>query len=230
MVGGLREVLAAALELAVPLECGGCGKPGDGWCARCAAAVHDDPVVLSPRVALPVPAWGMGRYRGPLRGAVVGVKEHRRTDLVPVLGGVLARGLVTLARWEAYPPARRLVLVPAPTRAWAARRRGGDPVTAIARAAAAALGPRVTVVPGLRTAGWTRDSAGLTAGARMANLSGAVSVPGDLPPGLLRAPAGAVTTLLIDDVLTTGATAATAVRALRSRGVDVAGVAVLATA
>ncbi|MFT3661380.1 MAG: ComF family protein [Gordonia sp. (in: high G+C Gram-positive bacteria)] len=230
MVGGLRAVLDAAIELALPLECGGCGLPGAPWCERCAVAVHDDPAPVSPRVELPVPAWAMGRYRGPLRSAVVELKEHRRTDLVPVLGRVLAHGLVRLSQWEQIPPVRHLVLIPAPTRAISARRRGGDPVTAVARAAAARLGAGVSVLPVLRTAPWTRDSAGLSAGARMANLSGAVDVVHGLPPSLCAAPPGAVAAVLVDDVLTTGATAATSLHTLLRHGVPMAGVAVVAAA
>ncbi len=225
--GRLREVLAAAVDLAMPLECGGCARPGTPWCRRCAAAVSDDPIVLAPRVDVGVPVWAAGRYRGPLQRAVVGLKEHRRTDLIPVLGGVLAGSLLRLAEWEALPPCAALTLIPAPTRTLAARRRGGDPVTAVARAAAYRLGERVSVVPLLRTAAWTRDSAGLSAGRRMANLADAVALCRE-PPPRLRDRRSAV--LLIDDVLTTGATAAVTVAVLARRGVHPVGTLVLAGA
>ncbi|GAA3953369.1 ComF family protein [Gordonia caeni] len=229
MAAGMRGVLGAALELAVPVECGGCRRPGTPWCPRCAAAVRDDPVVLRPRVEIGVPAWATGRYRGPLRTAVVDLKEHRRADLVPVLGAVLARSLLRLAEWEAIVPAARLALVPAPTRVLSARRRGGDPVTALARDAAARLGPRVAAVPLLTIAPWTRDSAGLSAGGRLANLHGAVRLV-RRPPPALKAPHPGTVVLLVDDVLTTGATAASAVTALEASGVAVSGVVVLAGA
>ena len=53
-----------------------------------------------------------------------------------------------------------LTIVPAPTRSWAARRRGGDPVTRIATLAAVRH-PDITVVRALRMKALARDSAGL---------------------------------------------------------------------
>ncbi|MFT3717049.1 MAG: ComF family protein [Gordonia sp. (in: high G+C Gram-positive bacteria)] len=209
-----RGVFGATVDLAVPVECGGCRRHGIPWCRRCDRTVHDDPVALRPRVDPGVPAWAAGRYSGPLRNAVVDLKEHRRTDLVPVLGDLLAVALLRLADWGDLPAARTLALVPAPTRAGAARRRGGDPVTAIAVRAAERLGPRVAAVPLLRTAGWARDSAGLGAGRRLANLRDAVTV-GEVPAAVT---GGDTAVVLVDDVLTTGATAAVSVSALRRAG------------
>lgn len=225
MRAGIPGWLAAAAELAMPLECGGCGRPGVRWCPRCARALHDVPVRLRPRVDPGVPAFAAGRYRGPLRRGIVELKEHRRTDLVPVFGTVLARALIALARWGDLPATGGLVLIPAPTRALAARRRGGDPVTAVSRAAGAELGPRVRVAELLRTAGPARDSAGLDAGGRLANLRGAVVVTGPPPPPVRRR---RCTVVLVDDVLTTGATAAVSVAALARCGVAVDAAVVLA--
>ncbi|MFT4089065.1 MAG: ComF family protein [Gordonia sp. (in: high G+C Gram-positive bacteria)] len=222
---GAGRFLSAAAELALPVECGGCRRPGTPWCRRCARTLDDVPLALSPRVDPAVGVWALGRYRGPLRGAIVDLKEHRRRDLASVLGRALARGLVTLAEWEQLPAGECLQLIPAPTRTLAARRRGGDPVTAVAYDAARRLGARVGVAPVLHSAAWARDSAGLGAGARTVNLAGAVRVARRLPDGLSAGPA-----VLVDDVLTTGATAAVSVAALRRRGVRVAAVVVLAGA
>ena len=162
------------------------------------------------------------------------MKEHGHRDLRPVLGGVVADAVRTLARWGELPDAPAAHLVPAPTRSTAARRRGGDPVTAIARAAAGRLGPRVHATSLLVTAPSTRDSAGLDARDRARNLSGAISVRrrrarqlvGLRDPGTGCGPV----VILLDDVLTTGATAAESIRVLRGAGVTVHTVIVIAAA
>ncbi|MGB3885019.1 MAG: ComF family protein [Gordonia sp. (in: high G+C Gram-positive bacteria)] len=218
-----RNVLAALADLVVPQECGGCGRPDTPWCETCATRLIDVPRLLVPRIDPGASAWALARYGGPVASAIVNLKEHRRADLAPILGRALAGALVSLASWGDLPAGRTLTLVPAPTRVFAARVRGGDTVTAVAREAAAALGPAVHVAPILSTAAFTRDSAALTAGERNANLAGAVSVKGRLP-----SVDGPV--VLFDDVLTTGATAAHAVAALAQSGTKVTAVVVLADA
>ncbi|GAC83442.1 ComF family protein [Gordonia paraffinivorans] len=224
LTGG-AAVTRAAADLVCPLVCGGCARPGTAWCRRCDRSLHDAPISVRPRVFPAAPVWALGRYRGVHRRAVLAVKEHDRRDLVAPLGSALAHGIRTLARWGELPDAPTLVLIPAPTRRLAARRRGGDRVTAFARHAATALGPRVRVVPVLATAATARDSAGLDARARARNLSGAIR-----PRTRKVALPHRATTILVDDVMTTGATAAESVRVLRRAGVGVDAVVVVAAA
>jgi predicted amidophosphoribosyltransferase len=227
---GLWSVVVAGADLVVPVRCGGCGAAGSRWCPHCADILADDPVELSPRVDPGVPTWAMGRYRGVHRSAVLALKERRRTDLVAPLGDALARGVLDLARWSEIPVDRpRLSLVPAPTRWLSARRRGGDPVTAIARHAAVRLGRSTGVDPVLRTSMWARDSAGLSARDRVANLDEAIVVRGS-STRLDGVRGDRCAVLLVDDVMTTGATAAESVRVLATAGVTVHAVLVLAAA
>ncbi|WP_132992004.1 ComF family protein [Gordonia zhaorongruii] len=223
----VRTLLAAVGDLAVPVLCGGCARPGTPWCDGCASTIRDVPRALRPRVDPGVPAWAVGRYAGPLRGAVLELKEHGRRDLAPILGDGLAAALMTLAEWGDLPSCRHLALVPAPTRTASARRRGGDPVTAVTSAAATRLGSGAHVVPVLATAHLTRDSAGLGAGARSSNLAGAIRLT-RRPQAVMRSPH--TLTVLVDDVLTTGATSAASVRRLAQAGVRVRAVVVLAGA
>nr|WP_090342186.1 ComF family protein [Mycolicibacterium malmesburyense] len=208
------------LDLVLPLECGGCGAPSTRWCDACATTLTvkaDEPHLVSPRVDPGVPVYSLGRYAGPRRAAVIAAKEHGRTDLLRPLGDALRTGLLHLLTWGLVDTP--LTVVPAPTRGWSARRRGGDPVTRMARAAAAEL-PDVAVVPALRTRAFVADSVGLSTADRQRNIAGRVRA--------VRPVAGEV--LVADDVVTTGATAAESVRVLHTVGARVAAVLVVANA
>lgn len=212
------------LDLVLPLDCGGCRQAGTRWCAACAAQLAGEPLALRTRVAGVPPAWGTGSYAGARRALVIAAKERGRRDLAYQIGGAWASAVRQLREWGELDPAELAVLhlVPAPTRAVAARRRGGDPVLRAARACAIELGGTTTVWPALRLARGVRDSVGLTAEQRSANLRGRVLARGgSVPP-----PDAAV--VLVDDVLTTGATAAASTAALQERGVRVRAVVVLA--
>ncbi|MDH6677698.1 putative amidophosphoribosyltransferase [Rhodococcus sp. LBL1] len=224
--------MRALLDLVLPAECGGCGDPGSAWCPRCRRALADVPVAVSPRVDPGVPVWALGPYSGPRRGAVIAAKERGRRDLATPIGLALAGAVVTLRRWgELAPPGTApLFLVPAATRARAARSRGGDPVLRSARVAARRLGDDCQVCPVLSMRRGVRDSVGLSAAQRQENLAGRIRV--SAPAGRDAFPAGrtGAEVVLIDDVVTTGATAAESVRALGAVGVRVAAVLVVAAA
>ncbi len=164
-----------------------------------------------------MPVFALGRYAAARRQAIVAVKEHGRSDLVRPLALAVRTGLTQLLTWGLVDTP--LTIVPAPTRWTAARRRGGDPVTRVAEAAAAAL-PGVTVTRALRLTGFARDSVGLSSADRQRNLEGRVRV-GAIP---------AAPVLLLDDVVTTGATACASVAALQTSGVSVQAVLAIANA
>jgi predicted amidophosphoribosyltransferase len=208
------------LDLVLPLECGGCGAPSTRWCPACAhqlAVKSDEPHLITPRVDPGVPVLSLGRYTGARREAIVAVKEHGRADLITPLAAALQAGLERLLTWGVI--GTPLIVVPAPTRRSAARRRGGDPVTRIARAATDGL-PGVDVIQSLRLRGLVRDSVGLSGADRQRNIAGRVKI--------IKAVAAAV--LVVDDIVTTGATASESVRVLRIAGAQVAGVLAIANA
>ena len=209
------------LDLILPLECGGCGAPSTRWCDACAveltvAAEH--PHVVNPRIDPQVPVFALGRYVGARRQAILAIKEHDRGDLVAPLARALAVGVHRLLTWGMVETP--LTIVPAPTRRSAARRRGGDPVARLARAAVAGH-PDVAVVPALRLKALVRDSVGLGTSARERNIAGRVLLRGQRPR---------TEVVIVDDIVTTGATARESVRTLRGAGIRVAAVLAIAAA
>jgi predicted amidophosphoribosyltransferase len=211
------------LDLVLPLECGGCGAPSTRWCESCAAELAmnpDAPRVITPRVDAGVPVFALGRYAGARRQVIVAMKDRGRSDLITPLAHTLALGVHRLLDWGLLDVP--VTIVPAPTRGWAARRRGGDPVTRIATLATAAH-PHITVVRALRMKALARDSAGLGSAARERNVAGRVLLTSRRLP-----PDGEV--LLVDDIVTTGATASESVRVLQTAGARVSAVLALAAA
>jgi predicted amidophosphoribosyltransferase len=219
---------ALVLDLVLPLECGGCGAPATRWCDACAAEIAlrpDDPRIITPRVDPGVPVFSLGRYAGVRRTAIVAAKERGRTDLLSELAAALTAGLDRLIAWGIVE--LPLTLVPAPTRRTAARRRGGDPVTRIATLMARHT-PGLTVVAALRMRAMTRDSVGLSTTARQRNISGRVRLRRQTTGFGISPARGGV--LLVDDIVTTGATAAESVRVLQTTGRRVVGVLTVAHA
>lgn len=221
-----RVLLSALLDALFPGDCAGCDRPGPLWCDRCAASLLGPgrpawPTPCPP--GLPQPA-AVARYDGAVRSALIAYKEQGTLALAAPLGAALSRSLLAL---PAVPVAGRpLALVPMPSSRARRRERGDDVVARLAREAARRLRGRsrpVRVVPALRVARPVADSAGLTAAQRLANLSGALAVR---PAATVRL-AGA-TVLLVDDLITTGATLAEAATTLRRAGVEPAGAAVVA--
>ena len=210
------------LDLILPLECGGCGVPATRWCDACARQLlvrPDEPHVVAPRVHPGVPVFSLGRYAGPRRNAIVAVKEHGRADLIGPLGTALRGGLRQLLTWGVL--GTPLTVVPAPTRRYAARRRGGDPVTRIALAA---------------TSGGLQVARGPSApdespGPRLGRAVGCRATTKRRGPGRPHGRgARGRTCVVVDDIVTTGATASEAVRVLQTSGARVIAVLALANA
>ncbi|GAA2489620.1 hypothetical protein [Terrabacter carboxydivorans] len=168
----------------------------------------------SPDGMPPVHAWGI--YADPLRAAVSAWKDVGRRDLEAVLVPLLAAsvdGALAGVGWSDGV----VVVVPAPSSRRAARERGDTPLTMLCGAAVAQLagrpGPTLRVAPALRHVRRVRDQSGLGTVERRGNLAQALSVN-----PLWHSVIHDRRILLVDDVVTTGATFAEAARALRAAG------------
>jgi predicted amidophosphoribosyltransferase len=198
--GTLDQMLADLVDLVLPRHCYGCGRAGAGLCGTCA------PIALVAVDCAGLPVIAAGRYEGPLRDAVLAYKERGRRDLARPLAALLGAAVAALDVPNA-------LLVPIPSAASARRARGGDHVLRLSRR----VGPST---PAVRLTRAVQDSAGLGANARAANLAGAFSAR---PPRCRGAYA-----VVVDDIVTTGATLAEATRALTHAGWHTAGGAVVA--
>lgn len=207
-------MLRDLLDLLLPATCAACDAPGLDLCAACEAALAEEPAL---RDVAGVPVACAGPYAGAAREALLAHKERGRLALARPLGAALAAAVAVL---HLDGP---LVLVPVPSTRAAVRARGHDHALRLARAAARSLdatGVPASARPLLRHARAVRDQGGLGAAARADNLAGAL---------VARGPAGG-RLVVVDDVLTTGATVREAVRALRAGGGHVLGAAVVAAA
>jgi len=218
-----RAVTAAAdlLRLVVPVECPGCHAPDERLCARCGLRLSA-PAVPVPVASVPVPVWACAAYVGPVSRCVVAWKDRGRQDLTGALGAVLARAVAAalVAAPASVPPqvSGPVLLIPVPSSTAARRARGMDVGAALAHAAARDLLRRALPAaagPMLRQRRGVADQAGLGVASRRANVDGAFALRRGRRVGAVLAGCPVV---VVDDVVTTGASAAEACRVVGEHG------------
>jgi ComF family protein len=178
-----------------PPWCARCGQPQPPWraaadlCARCR------------RLGGGLPTRVVGPYEGRLRDVLHAFKYDGRRSLAPPLAAMLraqAGDLLDAAD----------AVVPVPLHGARRRARGFNQAHDLARA----LGP--PVLRALRRRRATAAQMSLTARARRANVRGAFALARRLPPGAI----GGRVVVLVDDVVTTGATLDACAAVLRQAG------------
>lgn len=200
-----RDAFLDAWSVLFPVDCAGCGRHDRALCPECAAALLPMPTVHATPGGLEV--WCGLRYEAAVRRVLLALKEQERTDVAPALAAALAAAVATAA------PPSTVALAAVPSGRAAYRRRGFDPVGLLVRAA----GLRRARI--LRPARATARQKSLGVAERAANVRGALCVA---------RPLAGREFLIIDDVLTTGATLDEAARAIRAGGGVVVGAATLA--
>ncbi len=227
----------ALVDLLLGSCCVGCGRPGRVLCPVCRASLPDGGRACPPTPSPPglAPPWCAAEYAGVVRQMVLAHKERACHGLARPLGTMLATAVAAALEPALEPgpaaPDRcdRVALVPVPSHRRVVRDRGHDPLLRLTREAARSLrraGVPAAVRPLLATRARPRDQAGLDAGARAVNLTGAFTPRPGLGEVGLAGPWARI--VVVDDVLTTGATAREAQRALEDAGVTVHVVAVVA--
>ncbi len=230
--GAWRHAARVALDIALPTLCVACREPvhGEGVCAECWAKLSFIAPPFCPRLGIPFvydpgpgllsmeaiadpPAYQRARaavrYDDVARTLVHALKYQDRTDLAPAMGRWMARAGRELLE-EAD------VLVPVPLhwrRGWSRRYNQSG---ALARVIERQSGVKVTS-EALRRVRPTQQQIGLSRSQRASNVQGAFKVATERAADIQGR-----RVVLIDDVLTSGATADACARALlRARAAQV---------
>lgn len=201
-----------ALAVLLPVRCAGCGEPDRALCANCQRELVAKPELLFLE-ALPMVASAL-RYEGVARRVILEFKEQGRSDVAATLALALMAALVEVISVTGVTGDVELVTVPSSRSAL--RRRGFEPVALLFRRQRVFIGGSV-----LQRVRQTENQKSLDRIQRGTNLIGSLRARGSL--------AGR-TFVLVDDVVTTGATLREVARAVEEAGGFVAGVATLAWA
>jgi predicted amidophosphoribosyltransferase len=219
-------------DLVLPNACAGCAADRvpltAGVCAHCAAELEAlRPFRTAPSPPPPglPPCVAVGAYEGALRGVLLAYKERGRHRLAGPLGTLLAAAVSTMAARGAP-----VLLVPVPSTAAAARERNGDHMARLAAHA----------VRRLRAAGWEADlsrrlqalprpdSALLNVSERAAAAESSLRIRRARIGVPRRESRRKGTLVVVDDIVTTGATLAAVTGRLREANMQVTGAAVVA--
>ena len=203
----MRTLLGDLLDVALPAECAGCRREGPPLCRICRPAL-DLRLQSAPGAALGLAAdlpgpllqleW-CAPFSGVTRRALHALKYGGERRLGTPLGEAMA------ARW-AVAGAGGDLLVPVPASPDRVRRRGYDQAALLARVAGERL--RLPVLEALRRSRSTLAQFDLDRAARGSNVAGAFGLAEARATPHTQEQIRGMWVILVDDVVTTGATLA----------------------
>lgn len=243
---GARSYLSQTAELFFPKVCASCWSFGEtmvkagALCPLCDRLVRLATLAVEPTLApyARLPIYTSGRYEYELARSILAFKDGGRTDLCSYLVNALGRCLKALSQAlsdAGQPLEEPVYLVPMPSSRVATRRRGFAPAPLLARSLSQAMrgNSELPVLPALeQLPAWRQRLAGKANGAQktLGRSARQRAMAGKLrlgrPPFHLLGRYYSIKgrqCLLVDDVVTTGASLAEAQRVLTAAGAQVRG-------
>ncbi len=213
----LLDAVLDALAVLMPVSCASCQHPDRSLCAACTGALqvaerHPAELFrqyLTVGAAPNIEVVSTLRYEETVRRIILAFKQNDRTDVARRL----AEPLAIAVRAVVVAAGDRVELAPVPSSRAAYRRRGYDPVRVLLRHAGLASGRVLTVVAN------RSQQKKLGTLERFENVAGSMAA--------IRTLAGR-RFVIVDDVMTTGATISEAARAITAAGGVVVGAVTLA--
>ncbi|MGV8913452.1 MAG: ComF family protein [Rhodoglobus sp.] len=202
-VAMVRDALRDAWAVLMPVECAGCDRPDSALCLECARCIVAAPTIHS--TPHNVRVFAALRYDGPVRRVLLAFKNQHRTDQARRLAEAMMPALLRAIDESsaACGTGRPVLIVAVPSSKRAFQSRGYHPMSLVLRSA----GVRHERV--LRVTKVTASQKLLSAEQRATNVQGALEATRWL---------GAAAVIIVDDVLTTGATIDEAARAISAAG------------
>jgi ComF family protein len=202
----MRKFLNPLLDLVYPKKCPGCHIPSISICVNCKTLWQNPPVTIVLNQNK-VPVISVAQYRNEVRAVLLAYKENGELESEKVLTEALLRARLEIARDSIC------TLVPIPSNPKSIRRRGRDFMMELCTQVSIQSGDKV--LPILRVNRNVDDQSKLNEKQRSQNLIGAF---GCISKNLHLAVTSPI--ILVDDLLTTGATLREAVRALGHHGIS----------
>lgn len=235
-VGGLvRRSWRMARDLVFPRGCAGCDRPDAALCPQCSALFTQcrrreligDRRAGGASGAGGIPVWSAAVYQGAARHAILEWKDHDDVELDAMFADIMDVLTVRAAVADRCPADQPLLVVPAPSSLQSMRRRGRRHIVPLARAVTRSLhaqGIRAEVSSLLASNASGGRSVQQTSSAQRAQrIGGRIVIRG-------RALHRDAPVVLVDDIITTGATLRQCVKALELGGANVVGALTLASA